>query len=189
MSKDNNNIIKRRLLETLALMVVGDSVPTIMAPRKHVSLWQGGPQWWKRTCDTFDRHPTVTRPRCGWRTDRKPHRMKRHRFPLQFHTNVTSHSPSENAANYESSHGGDDSEAKKASAQFPRHERHEAMIALDRPLSRLFISGLSAGVEIGFSLFLMAVVHTSLQDELPPAVVALLTANPYTFGFILVILG
>lgn len=69
------------------------------------------------------------------------------------------------------------------------HELREALLALERKTSRLFFSGLSAGLEIGFSLFLMGVLQTLLQNELPHSVVTLLVANAYAFGFILVILG
>ncbi len=80
-------------------------------------------------------------------------------------------------------------EPKKPSQQIMRHELKEALTALERPSGRLFFSGLSAGLEIGFSLFLMAAIQTLVQDELPHAISTLLIANTYSFGFILVILG
>ncbi len=80
-------------------------------------------------------------------------------------------------------------EPKKPSEQIMRHEMKEALAAFDRSTLRLFFSGLSAGLEIGFSLLLMAVVQTLVQDELPHAISTLLIANMYSFGFILVILG
>lgn len=82
-----------------------------------------------------------------------------------------------------------DDEPKKPSQQIMRHELKEAMAALERSSSRLFFSGLSAGLEIGFSLFLMAVMQTLVQSELPHSVSTILIANMYSFGFILVILG
>ncbi len=85
--------------------------------------------------------------------------------------------------------GSDSEEPKKPSEQIMRHEMREALAAFDRSTLRLFFSGLSAGLEIGFSLFLMAVVQTLVQDELPHAISTLLIANMYSFGFILVILG
>ncbi|MCA9133670.1 MAG: formate/nitrite transporter family protein [Planctomycetales bacterium] len=85
--------------------------------------------------------------------------------------------------------GKEEAEPKKASAQIMRHELREALASFDRSSSRLFFSGLSAGLEIGFSLFLMAALQTLLRDELPAALVTLLVANMYSFGFILVILG
>lgn len=80
-------------------------------------------------------------------------------------------------------------EPKKASQQIMRHELKEALAALERPSGRLFFSGLSAGLEIGFSLFLMAAMQTLVQNDLPHSVSTLLIANMYSFGFILVILG
>ena len=83
----------------------------------------------------------------------------------------------------------DESEPKKPSHQIMRHELKEALTALQRPSNRLFFSGLSAGLEIGFSLFLMAVVQTLIQNDLPHWASTLMIANMYSFGFILVILG
>ncbi len=80
-------------------------------------------------------------------------------------------------------------EPKKPSQQIMRHELEEATTALRRPSSRLFFSGLSAGLEIGFSLFLIATVQTLVQHDLPHVVTALLIANMYSFGFLLVIMG
>lgn len=80
-------------------------------------------------------------------------------------------------------------EPKKPSEQIMRHEMREALAAFDRSSSRLFFSGMSAGLEIGFSLFLMAAMRTLIQDTLPPSIVTIVVANMYSFGFILVILG
>ena len=41
---------------------------------------------------------------------------------------------------------------------------------LDRPAGGLFVSGLSAGLDVGFSLFLMAVMLTRVEGKLPEAV-------------------
>lgn len=60
---------------------------------------------------------------------------------------------------------------------------------LGRPARGLFLSGLSAGLDIGFSVLLMAVVATLATGELPAAVVTMLEANAYAIGFIFVILG
>ena len=50
-------------------------------------------------------------------------------------------------------------------------------------------SGIAAGLEIGFSLFLMATVRKMSQGRLPEPVTDLLVANMYSFGFVLVVLG
>ncbi len=78
---------------------------------------------------------------------------------------------------------------KVASQQILHHEIVEGKDALERPPGRLFFSGLSAGLEIGFSLFLMGVMRTVTRGQLNNAVVELLSANMYSFGFVLVILG
>lgn len=78
---------------------------------------------------------------------------------------------------------------KKASRQILLHEIEEGIDALERPVAGLFISGLSAGLDIGFSLFLMAVVLTRVEGTMPPAVVSFVVANMYAVGFIFVILG
>ena len=78
---------------------------------------------------------------------------------------------------------------KVASQEILHHEIVEGKDALERPAGRLFFSGLSAGLEIGFSLFLMGVMRTVTRGQLNNAVVELLSANMYSFGFVLVILG
>ena len=78
---------------------------------------------------------------------------------------------------------------KVASQEILHHEIVEGKDALERPPGRLFFSGLSAGLEIGFSLFLMGVMRTVTRGHLDNAVVELLSANMYSFGFVLVILG
>ena len=58
-----------------------------------------------------------------------------------------------------------------------------------RDAGGLLLSGLSAGLDIGFSLLLMAVMITAVGGELPDGVVKILVANMYAIGFIFVILG
>lgn len=84
---------------------------------------------------------------------------------------------------------GEEQEPKKASEQILRHEVQEGRTALERPAGGLFISGLSAGLDIGFSLFLMAVMMHQVEGKLPAPVVEMLTANMYAVGFIFVVLG
>jgi formate/nitrite transporter FocA (FNT family) len=78
---------------------------------------------------------------------------------------------------------------KKAAKQILRHEIAEGLDALERPAVGLVVSGFSAGMDVGFSLFLMAVAVTRADGELPRAVEKLLVANLYSVGFIFVILG
>jgi formate/nitrite transporter FocA (FNT family) len=85
--------------------------------------------------------------------------------------------------------GGAEPSPKKASKQILRHEIEEGLDALERPAVGLFVSGLSAGLDIGFSLFLMAVALSHGEGTLPRPVERLLVANLYSVGFIFVILG
>jgi formate/nitrite transporter FocA (FNT family) len=78
---------------------------------------------------------------------------------------------------------------KKASRQILQHEIDEGLDALERPVVGLFVSGLSAGLDLGFSLFLMAVAVTHADGALPRPMERLLVANLYSVGFIFVILG
>lgn len=80
-------------------------------------------------------------------------------------------------------------EPKKASRQILSHELAEGSTALERSLGGLLISGLSAGLDIGFSLFLMAVAWTLTNGTYSEAAVTFLIANAYAVGFIFVVLG
>jgi formate-nitrite transporter family protein len=64
----------------------------------------------------------------------------------------------------------------------------EGLRELQRPMAGLFISGVSAGLDVSFSLFLQAVVLT-LAGQLGPAASGMLGAAMYSVGFVLVILG
>ena len=57
-----------------------------------------------------------------------------------------------------------------------------------RPMG-LFLSGLSAGLDVGFGPFLMAVMLTLTAGALPAPVTGILMANAYSIGFIVVVLG
>ncbi len=83
----------------------------------------------------------------------------------------------------------DGAEPKKPSRQILRHEIVEGLDALERTKSGLFLSALSAGLDVGFSLFVMAVVWSLGHAVFNEAVVAILVANAYAVGFIFVVLG
>ncbi len=85
--------------------------------------------------------------------------------------------------------GSDEQEPRKASGKILQHELQEAIDALDRPANRLFYSGVAAGLEIGFSLLLMASVRYMSEGQLPAPIMEILVANMYSFGFILVVVG
>ena len=60
---------------------------------------------------------------------------------------------------------------------------------LERPASGLFLSGLSAGLDVSLSLLLMAAMRTLTAGELPHVVSEILVANMYSAGFLFVVLG
>lgn len=60
---------------------------------------------------------------------------------------------------------------------------------MSRPRSSLFLSGLSAGLDIGFGPLLVAATLTHTGGVYVDPTVRLLTALGYAFGFVLVILG
>lgn len=60
---------------------------------------------------------------------------------------------------------------------------------LRREPGGLLLSGLSAGLDVGFSLLLMAVMYTAVHDQFSTGLTRILMANMYAIGFIFVILG
>jgi formate/nitrite transporter FocA (FNT family) len=85
--------------------------------------------------------------------------------------------------------GVDQTEPRKPLRRILEHEIAEGLGEIERSTGGLLLAGLAAGLEIGFSVFLIAVVFTLTQDELSPALRELLMANAYTIGYIFVILG
>ncbi len=68
-------------------------------------------------------------------------------------------------------------------------EIEEGLNELNRPFIGLFLSGLSAGLDIGFGPFLMAVMITVSGGAFSDPVTHILVANAYTVGFVIVVLG
>ena len=58
-----------------------------------------------------------------------------------------------------------------------------------RKNSRLFASSLAAGMEIGFSLFAMAIFYTIFYEKINGGGFNLIVAIGYSFGFIFVVIG
>ena len=70
------------------------------------------------------------------------------------------------------------------------HEQIEAaMHEHNRSGQDLFLSAISAGLEIGFSVFLMASIYTLFNGVVHPSVLHVLLAIAYPLGFIFVIIG
>lgn len=80
-------------------------------------------------------------------------------------------------------------ESKRPSREILRSELREALSSMAGSTGGLFISGLSAGLDIGFSPFLAAAMRTQATGHMPQAVVELLAATMYSVGFIFVVLG
>jgi formate/nitrite transporter FocA (FNT family) len=78
---------------------------------------------------------------------------------------------------------------KKARGQILRSEIREGIDAQHRSVAGLFVSGLSAGLDVGFSVLLMAVVWTLTEGRLSSPVSSILVANCYSIGFIFVVMG
>jgi formate-nitrite transporter family protein len=64
-----------------------------------------------------------------------------------------------------------------------------AMREHDRASLNLFLSSISAGLEIGFSVFLMAVIYSLFFGVVHPSVLHIMLALSYPLGFIFVIIG
>lgn len=70
-----------------------------------------------------------------------------------------------------------------------QHIEEAALTQLKRTSPGLILSGFSGGLDIGFSVLLMAVIHTLFSGVFPQPVVKFLVANAYPVGFIFVVLG
>lgn len=46
--------------EMLAIVMIGDGALALAQPRRHVQLWNAGPEPWRDVCSFFERRPGVT---------------------------------------------------------------------------------------------------------------------------------
>lgn len=81
------------------------------------------------------------------------------------------------------------SEARKNYHTILEQQTAGAEVELERPAAALFFSGLTAGLDLGFGPFAMAVSTTLLGDLFPRPLLVLLNANLYSVGFVFVVLG
>lgn len=51
----------KRVTEMFGLMTIGDSVATIINPRRHARLWEDGPELWQDMMNKAEDNPTATR--------------------------------------------------------------------------------------------------------------------------------
>jgi formate/nitrite transporter FocA (FNT family) len=77
---------------------------------------------------------------------------------------------------------------KKSAGEILETEIREGVSALERSAGTLLVSGLSAGLDLGFSVLLMAIMWTRAQHLAEP-VLEMLMANMYALGFIFVVVG
>ena len=54
-------MFSERILETLAMLSIGDGVLCAISPERHTKLWLRGPTWWRRAVRPAVDHPEVTR--------------------------------------------------------------------------------------------------------------------------------
>jgi len=85
--------------------------------------------------------------------------------------------------------GKSQTDAKKPYRQILLQEISEGKHELERPPLGLFLSAISAGLDIGFSLFLMATMQTLVGTSFPQPLTRILVANMYAVGFIFVVIG
>lgn len=58
-----------------------------------------------------------------------------------------------------------------------------------RPTIRLFFSAFSAGLEVGFSVFLLGIFHHLFADSVSESSLTLILALAYTIGFVFIVIG
>ena len=80
-------------------------------------------------------------------------------------------------------------EATRSYTEILAQEMKQGERELDRQAGGLLTSGASAGLDLGFSVLVMAVLISLIGDELPRSVREILVANGYAVGFVIVILG
>ncbi len=54
-------MLKKRLVETFAILTIGDGVIEVIAPREHSLLWEAGPEAARRVARFFARNPNYMR--------------------------------------------------------------------------------------------------------------------------------
>ena len=80
-------------------------------------------------------------------------------------------------------------EAQKSYHTVLEQHLQQAQDEIERPAGGLFLSSLSAGLDIGFGPLLMAVVATHAAGEVSSLTKELLVSAAYTVGFVLVVVG
>jgi hypothetical protein len=47
--------------ESLAMMMIGDALVTLVDPQRHCRLWMNGPRPWREFVNLFVKHPIMAR--------------------------------------------------------------------------------------------------------------------------------
>lgn len=79
--------------------------------------------------------------------------------------------------------------AQKSGHTILAQQIEEADAELARPAAALLLSGLTAGLDLGFSAFALAIVGSLLRDVVSRGVLDLLEGLLYPIGFVFVVLG
>ncbi len=53
--------MSRRVRDLLGVLMVGDGVLAVIAPRRRIRRWLLGPVWWRDFIGWFERRPTLSR--------------------------------------------------------------------------------------------------------------------------------
>jgi hypothetical protein len=54
-------LISRWAKESLAMMMIGDALVTVVDPQRHCRLWMKGPEKWRQFISVFVQQPGITR--------------------------------------------------------------------------------------------------------------------------------
>jgi len=57
----NKTLVQKRVLESLAMLTIGDGLLAALQPRRQVLLWDSGPRVWRKSIRPFIRNPELTR--------------------------------------------------------------------------------------------------------------------------------
>ena len=54
-------MVKQRMLESTAMMMIGDGLLALVQPRRHMQVWESGPRLWRMMMRPFLASPALTR--------------------------------------------------------------------------------------------------------------------------------
>jgi len=54
------NLPLKMSAEMLAILMIGDGVLALAQPRRHMQLWNAGPEPWRNLCTYLEERPTLT---------------------------------------------------------------------------------------------------------------------------------